>query len=201
MIAIDLEMSGMDEINCGIIEIGAIEIENTSNTFHVNCRLEDNEKVINLPNLPKTVEETVGLTEEQMKDLSRTSQKEALEKFIEWLKTCNDNIFVCQNFKDISFLTEKCKKYGLKFPGYRFFDHHSLAHTIYYQVNKEFKIKNKISEMGLTNIQKFCGIEDTRTIHDALGDAKIVVECFSRLVYKKPALKEFSKFEIPEYLK
>ncbi len=37
--------------------------------------------------------------------------------------------------------------------------------------------------------------------HNALTDAKLTAECFSRIVYGKNLLEEFKKFPIPEYLR
>ncbi len=63
--------------------------------------------------------------------------------------------------------------------------------------------------MGLRNILKLCGIEDERRSvredkisregkpHNALEDAKLTAECFSRLVYGKNLFPEYAKFKIP----
>ncbi len=66
--------------------------------------------------------------------------------------------------------------------------------------------------MGLSKILEFCGMEDTRVLlkdgeivkegkpHNALEDAKLTAECFSRIVNGKNLIEEFKKFPIPEYL-
>ena len=55
--------------------------------------------------------------------------------------------------------------------------------------------------MNLKKILAFCGMEDERGYHNALEDCKIEAECFNRLIYGKNLFPEYSKFEIPEYLK
>ncbi len=77
---------------------------------------------------------------------------------------------------------------------------HSIAQEKYYQINDNFLIEKDHSNMGLSNILKFCGLEDNRKAHNALEDAKLTAECFSRLIYGKSLLKEFSQYKLPEYL-
>ena len=55
--------------------------------------------------------------------------------------------------------------------------------------------------MGLKNTLKFCGMADNRKNHNALEDAKLTAECFSRIVNGNILFSEFKDFKIPEYLK
>ena len=55
--------------------------------------------------------------------------------------------------------------------------------------------------MGLKNILTFCGMQDNRKVHNALEDAKLTAECFSRLVYGKNLFPEYAQFKIPMGLK
>lgn len=66
--------------------------------------------------------------------------------------------------------------------------------------------------MGLTNILEFCGMKDERislrdghvdrkgSPHNALEDAKLEAECFSRMAYGRNLLEEYKKFPLPDYL-
>ncbi len=56
------------------------------------------------------------------------------------------------------------------------------------------------SDMGMTNILRLCGLEDRRRYHNALEDARLAAECFSRLVYGKSIIHEYSNISIPEIL-
>ena len=104
--------------------------------------------------------------------------------------------------------------FGLNFPfRHRAFDLHSLAQAKHSEIEGEFLTNEGHSEMGLSNVLKFCGMKDPRKIieregnlvregkpHNALEDCKLEAECFSRIMFGKNLLPEFSKFKIPEYL-
>ena len=152
--------------------------------------------------MDKKVLDVIGKTEEELRDKNKQSQKELLKKFFAWIKTRKMKALVCQNALDIYFLNVKLRKYGLEKPfHFRFFDTHSIAHTKYFEKNKEFLVEEDFSGMGLSNILKFCGIEDNREAHNALEDAKLTAECFSRLMFGEKLLDEYLQNEIPEELR
>ena len=205
MIVVDLEMSGMNYEKCGIVEVGAIDLD-SGEEFFQESRLDEGDEVIDQPDLSKGVLEVLGKTEEELRDKNKKDQKEVLKTFFDWCKQVKTKNFVCMHpHADVAFLEHKARKYGLEFPfkSYKVFDLHSVAQVVYLNLNKNFLIgeyKGEIaSGMGLKDILKFVGI-DTAVPHNALGDAKLEAECFSRLVYGKSLLKEFEKFEIPGYL-
>lgn len=207
MIVVDLEMSGMDYEKCGIVEIGAIDLE-TKEEFSETARLEENEEIISDENLDKTVLEVLGMTEEQLRDRNKQSQKELLEHFFGWCKNTKTKNFICLHpHADISFLEHKARKYNLKFPflSYKVFDLHSVAQIVYLYLKGEFAFEEKggeiQSQMGLKNILGFVGMKDERNVHNALEDAKLTAEAFSRLVFGKNLLEEYTRFEVPEYLR
>jgi len=70
----------------------------------------------------------------------------------------------------------------------------------YQEVKGEFETKNGNSVFGLSNTLRFVGMDDPRNKHNALEDAKLEAEVFSRLVYGKNLIEEFKEFEIPDYL-
>jgi DNA polymerase-3 subunit epsilon len=202
-IVVDLEMSGLQIDKCGICQIGAIDLE-TKEEFFDECRIDDEDQMIEEPSASKSIFEVLGMTEEELRDPNKQSQKELLEKFFNWLKTRKMKNLVCTNPTwDVGFLWTKAKKYGLEIPfNHRSFDTHSIAHTKYFELNKKFLTEDKdYSEMGLKNTLKFCGMEDNRDTHNALGDAKLTAECFSRLIFGEKLLDEYLEYEIPEELK
>jgi len=201
MIVVDTESSGLDFNKCGIWQIGAIELENPQNTFLEESRIDDNDQILNEGN--ENVLEIIGKTEKQLRDSSKQSQKQLLEKFFKWVEKVRIKNLVCQNPGfDRAFLETRARTYGLKIPfPHRSFDLHSVAQTIHFKIKGEFLIKNNKSNLGLTNTLEFVGMKDERGAHNALEDAKLEAECFSRLLYGKGLLPEFEKFPIPEYLK
>ena len=213
-IVLDLEMSGLDVVRCGIWQIGAIDL-NTMEEFLEESRI-DNEDIIDQESLL-----VIGKTEEELRDESKQSQKEMIEKFFKWAAGRAMRNVLCQNPQfDVGFIDIRAKKYGLKKPfQYRTFDLHSISQTIHSIVNGEFFMKSSKeggtfeSDMNLTNILKFCGLPDKRrqlmdgkvthegNPHNALEDCKLTAECFSRLLYGKNMFPEFKKYEIPTELK
>jgi len=201
-ISLDIETSGTHFVKSGIWQIGAYDLE-TGEEFLEESRIDDEDILFNHPTDKRTVLEVIGKTEEELRDKEKQSQKQLLENFFEWVSKRPMKNFLCQNPQfDVAFFNIRAVKYGLKMPfNWRAFDLHNIAQTRYFDLNKEFLIKEDHSDMGLTNILKFCGMEDNRKAHNALEDAKLTAECFSRLMYGENLFQEYSQYEIPEELK
>lgn len=195
-IVLDMEMSGLDSVKCGIWQIGAIDLD-TMEEFFGEARIDDEDIAM------EEALKITGKTKEELRDLSKQSQKNLLEKFFAWVSTRKMKNFVFQNFLDSFFLDIKSKKYNLENPiHHRAFDTHSIAQTKYFELNKKFLTEDgDHSQMGLKNILKMCGMEDNRDSHNALEDAKLTAECFSRLMFGEKLLEEYEKYEIPMELK
>jgi len=209
MIVADTEFTRLDFNKGGLWQIGAIELENPENTFLEEARLDDEDEI------EKAALDVVEKTEKELRDKKRQSQKQLLEHFFKWAVSTKIKNLICQGQWDFGYLLLKSYKYGIDFPfHHRCFDLHSVAQTKHIEIKKEFMIDKDHSDMGLNNTLKFCGMEDHRRRigkdrevikegkpHNALEDAKLEAECFSRLIYGKNLLPEFTKFKIPEYLK
>ncbi len=208
MIVLDIETSGVYPEKHGIWQIGALDLYNPVNTFIEESRI-DNEDLV-----AEQALKVIGKTESYLRDSNKQSQRKLLENFFKWTETVNMKNALCQNPQfDLGFITYKARKYGLNYPlHHRAFDLHSIAQARYQQLYGDLLIKNNYSDMGLTNILKFCGLEDKRikmkegeveqegTPHNGLEDAKLTAECFSRLIYGKSLLDEFLQYKISEYL-
>ena len=214
-IVLDLEMSGLDKIKCGIWQIGAIDLNNPSEFFLEESRIDDDDYV------EEDALKVIGKSEEYLRNPAKQSQRELLEKFFEWMRKRPLRNVLCQNPQaDIGFLEVRAKKYGLKKTmQHRAFDLHSIAQAKYFYIYGEFLIREGKdttgweSNMNLTNVLKFCGIPDNRMIlidgktvhegkpHNALEDCKLTGECFYRLILGKNIFPEYSEFEIPKELK
>lgn len=193
MIVLDIETSGINPEKHGIWQIDALELENPNNNFLEEGRI-DNEDEITDDSI-----KVHGKNEEYLRNINNQSQKTLIETFFKWSKNTTIITAVCQNpHFDLGFIKSKAGKYGLINPlHHRAYDLHSIASLKYYQVNGRFLIEENHSGMGLTKILKFCGIEDRRKAHNALEDAKLAAECFSRLAYGKSHLPEYNRFSIP----
>ena len=197
MIVMDLEMSGLNFLKCGIWQIGAIEFENPKNQFFDECRIDDEDIT------EKGALKVIGKTEAELRDKTKQSQKQLLEKFFEWCKKIEVKNFMCQNPQfDLGFLFIKSNKYNLKFPcHHRAFDLHSIACLRHLQIKGKLLIGNGQSAMGLSNILKFCGMQDERKEHNAFEDAKLTAECLSRILNGNSLFEDYERFKLPEYLK
>lgn len=194
MIVMDIESSGLDSGRCGIWQIGASELENPKNTFLQEARIDDEDEV--------TRESLIVIekTEEELRDKKKQSQKQLIENFLDWCKTCKERIIAGQNVGwDISFIQNKCLRYNMhdKFhdaTGVRIIDLHTIGNLKYKEKYGVFKLKNGKSDMNLSSVMEFCGLEDKRKIldkgkvikegdpHNALTDAKLTAECLKRLL-------------------
>ena len=214
MIILDIEASGVDNGECGIWQIGAIELENPKNYFLEEGRIDDKDKV-ELGALKIT-----GKTEPELRDSSKQVQKQMISNFLKWTKTCKEKIIVGQNVGwDIAFIQNKCRRYDLhdefrKTIGYKGLDLYVIAQLKYFEKNKKYKVKeNGKGNFDLTKVLEFCGIKDPRielsgkevinegTPHNALEDCKLEGECYYRLMFGKNLFTEFTQDPIPDYLK
>jgi len=209
-IVVDIEMSGADLVKCGIWQIGAVDL-NTMEEFIEESRIDDEDIV------KEEALKVIGKTEEELRDKEKQSQKELIKKFLNWADERKMKNLVCHHPQfDYSAIEIKRNKYGLKkVLGYKAFDTHSIAQEKFFELNNKFLIdeKENESDMGLHQVLELCGLPDKRLImcngkvaqdgeaHNALKDAKMTAECFSRLMFGKNLFEEYVKFEIPEELR
>ncbi len=200
MIVLDIETSGIDHVRCGIWQIGAVDFDNSERVFLEEARIDDDDLIYEKGKVK--LFDIIGKTEEQLRDKTKQSQKEMLEKFFKWCEKSKIKNFMCECPQfDVAFLEIRALKYGLKFPfHYRSFDLHSIAQAKMLEVNGKFSIEYDHTS-GLRKIIPFCGMKDERGFHNALEDAKLTAECFSRVLKGKNLLKEYEHFPIPGYLK
>ncbi len=210
MIIVDIETSGnFEPYKNGIWQIGAVELENPSNTFLQEGRIDDED----------TVEEgaikVTGKSEVEMRAVNKQSQKDLLKNFFKWVEKIKDKLLVAHNTPfDYGFLFLRARKYELKFPfEYKTMDLHTIAFQKYFDVRGKFPIEQGKSIMNLSNVMDFCGMKDERIQlkennvvkegkpHNALEDAKLEAECLSRIFFGKVLFKEYEKFSVPEELK
>ena len=205
MIVVDIETSGLYPERHGIWQIGALDYYNPENTFVEDGRIDEEDEIT------EGALKVTGKTEEALRDLNKQSQRSLMQSFFNWTKTVKIKNAICQNpVFDIAFINYKARKLNVTNDffhldshtpfHYRSFDLHSEAQLKYHQIHRGFLFKESHSNMGLTNILEFCGIEDKRKEHNALEDAKLTAECFARIIDGKALFPEYSQFKIPIYL-
>ncbi|MDD5193767.1 MAG: 3'-5' exonuclease [Candidatus Nanoarchaeia archaeon] len=198
MIVLDIEATGLNSIQNGLLSIGALCFDNPRQQFYEECRIDEGDVVS---------EEALrinGFTKEQIFDKNKQTQEELIKRFFKWVSEQEVRIFAGHNvgFFDLNFIKHKAVKYNLDIKTrYRSIDLGSVAQLIYFQINKKFLIDDyRESAMSLREVLNFCGINDERKVHNALEDAKLAAECFSRLIHGKGLFKEYDNFKIPDYL-
>ena len=83
MIVFDMEMSGLDSSENGILSLGAVDFDNQDNIFYGECKLREGALV------NKQALEINGFTLEQIKNNPK-SEKELLKEFLKWVPNIED---------------------------------------------------------------------------------------------------------------
>lgn len=212
MIILDIETTGLTN-DCGICEIGAIDLNNLENYFLQDCKI-DKENIITEGALKVN-----GRTREQLYDSSKQSQKQLIENYLNWIETKNEKMFFGQNVGwDISMIQSKCIQYGahkrfLEIHGQRGMDLHCIVQEKYLELHGKYCLdKNNKSGMNFSKLLEFCGLPDERINvrggeiikkgkpHTALEDCKLEGESIYRLKFGENLFPEYTKFIIPDYL-
>ena len=106
MIVLDIETSGLNQVKCGIWQIGAIDLD-TMEEFLEEGKIDEEDEI------NETALQIIGKTEEELRDKNKQSQKQLLENFFEWIEKRKMKNFLCQNPQfDVAFLEIKARKYG-----------------------------------------------------------------------------------------
>lgn len=215
MIVIDIETSGLHTGQCGIWQIGAIDLDNLENKFLEEARIDEEDT------LDPGALKLCGKTPEELRSYEKQSQKMLLDNFIDWCSKCDEKIILGHNVGfDITFIQNKCLEKGLqdkfwKILGFKTIDLHTLSQEKYKEIHGKYLVKeNSRSAMSLPKVLEFCGIKDHRlgmdgagnihqegNPHNALEDCKLTSECYNRIVNGKGLFEEYKESEIPEYLK
>ena len=197
MIIVDVETTGMDTRLCSLLSIGAVEFERPENQLYIECRIFDG------AHCDKQASEIHGFTDPQMRDLSKKTDREAVEAFLAWMRGCSEWTIAGQNVSfDRDFLKETAYRYHIDWPlAQRTVDLHSVAYYHYLKTGKSVPLKNNHSALNLDAILDHVGVKIGRGHHNALEDAKLEAEAFSRFFKGEGLLPEYSHFPVPEGLK
>lgn len=198
MIVLDMEMTGLDPLRNGIIDIAAVEYENPMNTFHMQCRIDEDTEI------DSNALKYNGFTNEEITDFTKPTIKQAVQALIKWSKNIEDRTIAGQNVDvDLGFLRAACKKYNLKWTfAHRKVDQHSIAYSIARKLGREIILdKDRVSKLNSDNIMKFVGIPaEPRPHSSALNGVLWQTEALSRLMEGKSKFSKFEIYPIPEYL-
>jgi len=140
-----------------------------------------------------------GFNETQIHDSKKKTDREVVEAFLTWMKTCKEWTLAGQNPSfDRDFLQETAHRYHINWPlAHRTIDLHSVAYFRMLRAGEEIPRKNNHSALNLDAILTRVGLPTRAESHNALEDAKLEAEAFSRLLTGKPLLDEYRQFPIP----
>ncbi len=197
MIVLDAEFTGLNPQQHSLISIGAIEFENPSNQFYVECRPWEGADYM------EEAMEVNGFTWEEVNALPK-SLEEGLKEFEKWMAGVGEHTLAGQNIahSDLTFLETSYERYDMNHIfAHRSIDTHTLAYMHLVKRGETPPVEKGRSAMGSTFIQNYVGIPEEPKPHNALNGAKVAAEAISRLLYGKNLLPEFAENPVPEYLK
>jgi DNA polymerase III epsilon subunit-like protein len=199
MIILDIETTGLNHQKHAIIDLAAIEFENPTNQFHMQCRIRKNTQLD-----PEALEYN-GFKIEDIQNPTLPSTQQIITKFQTWAKKIPERTLAGQNPDfDYRFLQYNYQLYGLKWDfGHRKIDQHTLAYAKALNTNYPIPLtENKTTAFNSNQIMQFVGLPpEPRPHNSALRGALWEAEAFSRLIKGKNLLKQFSQHPIPKYLK
>ena len=192
MIVVDLEMSGVDADKHSIVSIGAVDFLHPERRFYEECRIWEGAEI---------ADEALainGYTYEELVDVRKQTEEEAVRKFVAWVKECESHTLAGQNpLNDIVFLDKAAKRYHIELPfPHRSFDLHSICFA--HMINKGITppVHNKRSDLNSDKIMEYVGILIEPKPHIAINGAIYEAEALSRLLYNKNLLPEFKEYPL-----
>ena len=196
MIIVDVESTGVDSRLCSLLSVGAVDFDNPENQFYMECR------AFYGAHVEKEALEIAGFSSEQIYDATKRTDWEVVVAFLKWMNGCGEWTLAGQNPSfDRDFLQETAYRYHLDWPlAHRTVDLHSIVFCKFLKSGENMPKKNNHSALNLNAILKYTGLPARDKSHNALLDAKLEGEAFSRLLYGKNLLTEYASFPIPLYL-
>lgn len=170
LIALDVETTGIDPVSNSILSIGAVEIDNPSNTFYQECRAFDG-AVITMEALKVN-----GFSMAQAKDNSKQTEAELVKAFFSWVG--GQAIIIAHNSAfDKGFVGEAAKRANTMNPlSFRTIDIHSIVYM--HMLRKGDKIPDSLS---LNACLKYFNQPKEPDPHNALTGALCNVTLFNKV--------------------
>lgn len=196
MIIIDIETTGLDPRKHSLLSIGAVNFNNPEETFYGECRIFDGADIM------EEVLEMNGFTVDGVIDKKKQSPSDLIKSFIEWLNQFKDQTIAGHNVhSDLGFLRIEAARSNLNYRfSYRVVDLHTVAYVKRLQSKEAEPLSKDITGLEIDDIVKMAGIEPDRVAFQALEDARLEAECFSRLIHGKSLFDDYNEYQIPAYL-
>jgi DNA polymerase III epsilon subunit-like protein len=192
MIIIDTETTGTDPRVHSLLSIGAVEYENPTNRFYGECRAFEG------AHISAEALAVCGFSQAEATDPEKQSEEALLRSFYAWVERVGEATFGGQNPSfDRDFIRMAAERAGMAWPySYRTVDLHSI---IYAKLLAEGKLpapQRRHTAINLDTGLGLAGLSLRTGAHNALEDALLEAEVFSRLVESKPLLPEYAAFPL-----
>jgi DNA polymerase III epsilon subunit-like protein len=197
MIVLDIETTGLEPELHGLISIGAIDLHKPTDYFYGECRIREGEKI------DGEALEINGFSYDEVRDKTKQSTRELLISFQEWLESRSIKMIGGLHIAafDVPFINKKSLQCGVRLRLHRrSIDLHSIAYAKMQELGKVVPMTDGWSVMDIDFIPKFCGLPNEPKPHNALNGVRWEAECLNRLIYGKPLLKQFQRYQLPPYL-
>ena len=192
MIVADIEASGLDPRKHSILSIGALEFEHPERQFYGECRMWEGASIMS------DAIKVNGFTKEECVDPKKKSLNELMDDFLLWVEQCEDKTLAGKNPSfDRDFLNDSFARshIGWHF-AYRTLDLTSMVYMDMVKRGIPVPTKNNRAEISLGSLLVYLGLPEEPKPHNALNGAKYEAEAFSRILYSKNLLPEFTKYPI-----
>ena len=192
MIVADIEATGIDFHKHSLLSIGAIDFENPERQFYGECRMWDG------ANIMSDALVVNGFTKENCIDPRKQSMKELMDSFLIWIEGCEDKTLAGQNPSfDRDFLNDSFSRSSIGWHfSYRTLDLNSMAYMDMIKRGIPVQHKNDRADLSLDTILKYVGLFEEPKPHLGLTGAKMEAEAFSRLLYSKNLLPEYTQYPL-----
>lgn len=197
MIVVDIEATGLNPYKHSIVSMGCVDFEDPARRFYAECRIWEGAE------LDEGGMAVHGMSEQQVRDPNRTSIKDMVLQFLEWVGNPVSFTIAGQNPSfDRDMLQVHAEREGVDWPfNHRTVDLHSVAYAHRMTHRKEPQVKAFGEDaFGASKIYTYLGMPTEPEPHNALTGAIMETEAFARLLYGKSVIEEFWKHPVPQYL-
>jgi DNA polymerase III epsilon subunit-like protein len=193
MIILDVETTGLDAKKNSLVAIGAIDFDHPEERFYEECQIWDGAEVN--PNALKVN----GLTEEELRDASKKTEKDIVLNFRDWARGRGDLTIAGHNpHVDRDFINSALERAGEpELISRRMVDQHTLVYNHMLQRGLTPPMKNGISAIESDFVMDYVGIPAEPKPHVAINGALWEYEAIYRLLHDKAGLEEFQAYPIP----
>lgn len=192
MIIADIEATGIDYTKHSLLSIGAVDFNNPERQFYGECRMWEGASIMSDALVVN------GFTKEECIDPKKQTLRELMENFLKWIEECEDKTLGGQNPSfDRDFLNNSFGRSSIGWHfSYRTLDLNSMAYMDMVRRGIPVQHKNDRADLSLDTILKYVGLPPEPKPHHGLTGARMEAEAFSRILYGKNLLPEFTKYPI-----